>query len=90
MSEMLSNSKRKYIESWRQSVCEHMESGTICRITISEMTPEPSGYISYIKPSIEHVKAMVSNYNDLVLWIIEFLVPKPVSISYNFKLTTSY
>lgn len=61
MSELLSNSKRKYIENWRQSVCQHMESGTICKVTISEMTPEPAGYIGgYIKPSNEHVKAMAS------------------------------
>lgn len=61
MSELLSSSKRKYIENWRQSVCQHMESGTICKVTISEMTPEPAGYIGgYIKPSNEHVKAMAS------------------------------
>lgn len=61
MSELLSNTKKKYIENWRQSVCQHMESGTICRVTISEMTPEPGGYItSYIKPSKEHEKAMAT------------------------------
>ena len=61
MSESLSNTKRRYIENWRLSVCKHMESGTICRVTISEMTPEPSGFISsYIKLSKEHEKATVS------------------------------
>ena len=60
MSELLSTTKKKYIENWRQTVCQHMESGTICKVTISEMTPEPGGYItSYIKPSKEHEKAMV-------------------------------
>ena len=65
MSELLSNTKKRYIENWRQSVCQHMESGTICRVTISEMTPEPCGYItSYIKPSKEHEKAMVSMFEN--------------------------
>ena len=61
MAELLSNSKRKYIENWMQNVCHYMENGTICKVTISEMTPEPTGYMSgRIRPSNEHVKAMVS------------------------------
>ena len=71
MSELLSNSKRKYIENWRQSVYQYMENGTMCKVTVSEMTPEPPGYTNgYIKPSVEHVKAMVSStYFSLVSFI---------------------
>ncbi|KAH3817147.1 uncharacterized protein LOC127880987 [Dreissena polymorpha] len=42
MFDTLTSSKRRYIETWRQSVSAFMETGNICKVTIGDVTPEPT------------------------------------------------
>ncbi|XP_052781003.1 uncharacterized protein LOC128217711 [Mya arenaria] len=47
----LTSAKRRYIESWRQSVSVFMEAGNICKVTVGDVTPEPKDVSKW--PNIE-------------------------------------
>ena len=46
MADLLSHSKKKYIEKWRKSVGIYLKNGDLCKVTITDVPPDRDGSIT--------------------------------------------